>query len=116
MPGCAVRLTFSFAVAVTASGFVASPAFAEEKVDLDTIYQIKEEGFQRSKVMELMSYLTDVHGPRLTGAPNTKAAAEYAMKKLTEFGLSKVHLEKWGPFGRGWSSERFYAHAVAPQA
>ena len=41
-----------------------------EKLDLDAIYRIKEEGLQRSKVMELESYLTDVYGPRLTGSPN----------------------------------------------
>ena len=31
-----------------------------EKIDLDAIYRIKDEGLQRSKVMELESYLTDV--------------------------------------------------------
>ena len=40
---------------------------ASEKVDLDAVYRIKDEGLQRSKVMEIESYLTDVYGPRLTG-------------------------------------------------
>ncbi len=51
-------------------------------VDLDAVYAIKAEGFERSKVMELMSYLTDVHGPRLTNSPNIKAAVEYAMSEM----------------------------------
>ena len=42
---------------------------AQEKVDLDAIYRIKAEGFQRSKVMEITSWLTDVYGPRVTTLP-----------------------------------------------
>ena len=44
-------------------------------VDLDAVYAIKEEGLQRSRVMEIASYLTDVYGPRLTGSPNIRRAA-----------------------------------------
>jgi len=109
--------SFPAGLAVAAAvSFGADPARAEERVDLDAVYRIKDEGFQRSKVMELMSYLTDVHGPRLTGSPNSRAAADYAIKKLSEWGLTKPRLEKWGPFGRGWTSERFTAHAITPQS
>jgi hypothetical protein len=87
-----------------------------ENIDYDAIYKIKDEGFQRSQVMEIMSWLTDVHGPRLTGSPNIRAAADWAQKELTEWGLVNVKLEAWGPFGRGWSNERFTAHVLAPQA
>src|SRR6478672_7371762 len=86
-----------------------------EKVDLDAIYRIKDEGLQRSKVMEIESYLTDVYGPRLTGSPNIKEAAEWAQKTMREWGLANVHLETW-PFGRGWQNERFVAMAVTPRA
>src|SRR5215469_14245871 len=44
--------------------------------DLAAVYQIKDEGFNHSQVMEIMSYLTDVYGPRLTNSPNIKQAAE----------------------------------------
>src|SRR5262249_46742272 len=60
--------------------------------------------------------ITDVYGPRLTGSPNHRAAGDWAVRTLSEYGLKNVHLEKWGPFGRGWVNERFYAHAVSPQA
>jgi hypothetical protein len=88
-----------------------------EKLDLDAVYKIKEEGLQpqRSKVMEIESYLTDVYGPRLTGSPTTKEAAEWAMKTMKEWGLANVHLESW-QFGRGWQSQRFTANAVTPRA
>jgi carboxypeptidase Q len=83
--------------------------------DLDAVYKIKDEGFQRSAVMELLGYLTDIHGPRLTNSPNIKAAATWTTSKLLEWGLVNVKREPWGPFGRGWSNEKFYLHATAPQ-
>lgn len=88
----------------------------QERVDLDAIYKIKDEGFNRSQVMEVLSYLTDVHGPRLTGSPQIKAAAEYAKKKLVEWELVKVDLESWGQFGRGWTNEKLTAHVVTEPA
>src|SRR5438046_8657187 len=90
-------------------------AVAEEKVDMAAIYRIKTEAVQRSKVMDHAFYLTDVYGPRLTGSPGLKAAAEFAVKRFTEWGLVNATLEKWGPFGRGWSQVKFSAHLKEPQ-
>ena len=100
------------AVAATSS----APVIADERIDYDALYRIKEEGLQRSQVMETLSYLTDVHGPRLTGSPNIKAAAEWTTGKLVEWGITKVKLEPWGTFGRGWTNERVAVHVVAPQS
>jgi len=82
--------------------------------DLDAIFRIKDEGFNRSQVMDIMSYLTDVYGPRLTNSPNVKEAGKWTMGKLTEWGLVNVQEEQW-PFGRGWSNERFSAQMIAPR-
>ncbi len=86
----------------------------QERVDLDAIYKIKEEGFQRSQVMNITSWLTDVYGPRLTNAPGFRKAGEWAVKEMTSWGLSNVKLEPWGPFGRGWTNDKFYAMATTP--
>ena len=83
--------------------------------DLTAVGKIKAEGFSNSQVMDTMSYLTDVYGPRLTNSPNIKEAAQWTMNKLKEWGVTNVHLEPWGPFGRGWSNERFYAEMTAPR-
>src|SRR3954453_10493407 len=88
---------------------------AEEKVDLFSVNRIKSEAFENSKVMEHAFYLTDVYGGRLTGSPGYKAASEWAAKRLTEYGLTNVALESWGPFGRGWSFSHFRADLVQPQ-
>jgi carboxypeptidase Q len=88
---------------------------AHETIDLDAIYRIKDEAFQRSQVMDTLSYLTDINGPRLTNSPNIRKAADWAMKRLTDWGISNVRQETWGPFGRGWSNEKFTANVIAPQ-
>ncbi len=109
----------TFALTALLALLVALPLSAQwpmtEKLDLDAIYKIKEEGLQRSKVMEIESYLTDVYGPRLTGSPNIKEAADWAQKTMKEWGLVNVKTETW-PFGRGWQSQRFTANAVTPRA
>jgi hypothetical protein len=99
-------------VSVPAEGAVTRP----EPVDLAAIQRIKDEGLQRSQVMDTAWYLTDVHGPRLTNSPNIRAAAGWASKRLTEWGIANVRQESWGPFGRGWSNEKFSASMVAPQS
>ncbi len=109
------RPTFVALAVATALAVPIGAQSPAERVDLDAVYKIKDEGFQRSQVMELTSYLTDVYGPRLTGSPNLKAAADYTVGKLTEWGATNVKLEPWGPFGRGWTNEGFSFQAVAPQ-
>src|SRR5690349_8949135 len=82
----------------------------------DAIRRIRDEGLNHSHVMETLSYLTDIIGPRLTGSPNLKRANEWTRSTLTEWGLTNAHLEAWGPFGRGWSLKRFSAQVTEPQA
>src|SRR5437764_1148461 len=98
-------LRFRPAVALAASLSVIAAGFAQEtggdKVDLDALAQIKTEAFQHSQVMEHLFWMSEVYGPRVTNSSNHKLAAEWAMKQLQEWGLKKVHLEKWH-FGYGW--------------
>ena len=84
--------------------------------DLAAIHQIREEGFdpKNSKVMEIISYLSDVYGPRLTNSPDIKDAAKWTTERLNEWHLANVHLEPWGPFGRGWSNVRTSVQVIAP--
>jgi carboxypeptidase Q len=104
-------------IVILLTALVVSPlaAQAPSQSDLSAIYQIKDEGFNHSQVMDTMSYLTDVYGPRLTNSPDIKQAAEWATTKMKEWQLANVHLEPWGPFGRGWSNERFSAQVISPR-
>src|SRR5262245_59352054 len=60
----------------------------------DPIERIKDEGTNRSQVMETLSYLTDVIGPRLTASPNMKRANEWTRDQLTKWGLQNGHLDR----------------------
>ncbi|HWC99860.1 MAG TPA: M20/M25/M40 family metallo-hydrolase [Candidatus Sulfopaludibacter sp.] len=88
-----------------------------ERVSLSVAHQIRDEAFGRnSKVMDTSFYLTDVHGPRLTGSPQAKRAAEWAVQKLTEWGLVNAKMEPWGSsFGKGWECTRYVAMMKAPE-
>jgi carboxypeptidase Q len=102
-------------VVIVFSLTVGAQVARQEKVDLDIVAKIKAEGTtERSQVMETLSYLTDIYGPRLTNSPQYKAASEWAKNKLAGWGLQNAHLEAWGPFGRGWSLEKFSADIVKP--
>ncbi len=96
--------------------FGAEAQVTQEKVDTATISRIKEEGFGRSQAMELMSYLTDVCGSRLTWSPEYRAAADWTVARLAEWKLQNVRLETWAPSGRGWSLKHFSAHMLEPKA
>ena len=111
--GWATRAVGLLVVALVATAVVT--AQSQEPVDLDAIYRIKAEGFQRSQILETLEYLTDVHGPRLTGSPNARAAADYTMERLRAWGMETVKLERF-PFGRGWSNDRTVALGLSPQA
>ncbi len=87
----------------------------QEKIDSAVIAQIKDEGMNRSQVMEYLSYLTDVYGPRLTGSPGYMAAAKWTKEKLSSIGLENAHLEAWGPWGRGWTLKNYSATVFTRQ-
>jgi carboxypeptidase Q len=89
-------------------------AQTRDAVDYTALAKIRDEGLNRSQVMEHIIWLSDVYGPRLTGTPALEEAGEWAMKRMTDWGLSNVHKERWA-FGKGWSLARFSAHMVAPQ-
>ena len=91
-----------------------TPLGAQERVDMAAIARIKEEGFKRSQVMDVMSWLTDVHGPRLTGSPITKAAGDWTIDWLRKAGVSNPRYEWWENFGRGWVNERMVAQVTEP--
>lgn len=76
--------------------------------------RIRHEETAHSEVMRTLHFLTDIYGPRLTGSPNHKAAAEWAIKRMTDWGLTNGHLEPW-EFGHpGWANEHLEVHATAP--
>ena len=99
--------------AVVVAGLSAG-ALADERADLEVVHRIRQEAIAGSQVMDHLFALTDANGPRLTGSPGFKRAAEWAAGRLKDWGVANAHVESWGRFGRGWSLERYSAQLVEP--
>ncbi|MCX6135497.1 MAG: M20/M25/M40 family metallo-hydrolase [Ignavibacteriales bacterium] len=106
---------FVFAALVLATAIAVSQP-ARPFVDTTAIAAIKDEALKRSEVMQTLSYLCDVYGPRLTWSPEYKQAAQWTSGKLKEWGLQDVHYENWAPVGKGWTLKRFSAQVLGPKA
>lgn len=81
----------------------------------ETIEKIKDEGLNRSQVMQISGYLTDVIGGRMTGSPAMKRANEWTRDKMKSWGMQNSEIEAWGEFGRGWSLRKFSAQITSPE-
>ena len=88
---------------------------AQEKVDFDVIARIKEEAYQHSQVMETLSYLADVFGPRLSGSPAYYEAAKWAKQRLESWGIENVHFDSYRDDLRGWVIESYSLEMIAPR-
>jgi len=91
------------------------PLFAQSRAgDEELLAGIRKEEKDNSQILKTMHMLADVYGPRLTGSPNHKHAAEWALGQMTAWGLQNAHLEPWN-FGHvGWLNERLTAHIISP--
>ena len=112
----AAILLLTILLVSASTAFAQQPAATPTPDPNDPITRIREEGLKRSHVMETLSYLTDVIGPRLTASSNMKRANDWTRDQLTKWGLQNAHLEEWGPFGRGWALKSFSAEVVEPQS
>ncbi|HYA16869.1 MAG TPA: M20/M25/M40 family metallo-hydrolase [Bryobacteraceae bacterium] len=92
------------------------PLLAQERsADYSLVHQIRQEAYEHSQVMDTLAFLTDRYGPRLASSPEFDEAADWAMKRLSGWGLSNVHAESWGPFGRTWSLKHLEVEMIEPR-
>src|SRR4051812_29179348 len=85
-----------------------------EPVDTAANAKIRAEGMERSKIMWIEHYLADVYGPRPIGSPNHKAAAEWAVKTMTSWGMTNGRLEPFTWRGIGWLPGRATGFITSP--
>lgn len=96
---------------------VAIGAFASGQaptVDWDVAAKIREEGLQRSQVMDIVGYMTDVLGGRLTLSENMTRAQVWAKGKMQELGLENVVIEPFMDYGAAWDNDYFSLHMLEP--
>lgn len=98
---------------LAAISLIATSALAED-VDLDVIHRIKDEAFNHSRVMDYVFELADLNGPRLSGSPGHRQAAETAARILREHGIRDAATEVWGTFGRSWSHSATSVRMLSP--
>jgi len=84
------------------------------QADIGTVNRIWEEGVGHSRIMETLSYLTDVIGPRIPGSPAMGKARDWTSARFKEFGLENIAVEPSGELGLGWSNEYTSVHMTAP--
>jgi len=99
----------------------AMPMTAQAPGVSEVYAQIRAEETNNSKIMWIAHEVADVHGPRVTGTPNLKAADDWAVKTMSSWGLANTHLEPWTfqpPSAAtpvpGWENIELLADAVAP--
>jgi hypothetical protein len=97
-----------------ALALIALAAQTSPVADPAALQQIRREGLEHSQVMRAFDQFVTVIGPRLTGSPAHKAAADWASQTLTSWGLSGARLEPWR-FGRGWVLDRQLIEIVEPR-
>jgi carboxypeptidase Q len=90
------------------------PIAAQSAADPDINKKIRQEETDHSQIMHTMHFLTDVYGPRLTGSPNHKAAADWAIQQMTSWGFENAHLEPWDFGHPGWMNERASGYVLSP--
>ena len=90
------------------------PLLAQNGSADDLLERIRKEEKDNSQIMKTMHMFTDIYGPRLTGSPNHKNAAEWAIKQMNAWGLQNAHLEAWDFGHPGWLNERLTAHIISP--
>jgi hypothetical protein len=102
------------AVLLLSLTLAASPRQVHELIDEAAIAKIRDEGFNRSQVMDSAFWLSDRYGPRLNGSPEHEEAGDWVIARLQEWGITNVRKERFSS-GRGWSLAGFHATMLAPR-
>jgi carboxypeptidase Q len=96
---------------------VATVVLNSQDVDAERLTLIHQEAVERSSAATYAFYLTDVYGPRLTGSPGFRKAADWARRTMAEIGLTNVESTSiassdWSE--PGWTYHRFGVRLVEP--
>jgi hypothetical protein len=112
-----MRLHTRWLAPVLGAALVAPTALraqAPEPIDTAMNAKFRAEGLDHSKLMWIEHELADVYGPRPIGSPNHVAAANWAVKTMTSWGLKNAHLEPFTWRGVGWMPGRATGFITAP--
>ena len=86
----------------------------QPRVDWDVIAKIRDEGLQRSQVTDIVGYITDVIGSRLSLSEQMKKAQAWAKGEMGAIGLTNVVIEPFMDYGAAWDNEYFSLQMLEP--
>jgi carboxypeptidase Q len=110
-------MTMSRRAAVIAASVVSVVGLLSARqahVDPAMVARFREEGLQRSHVMDTLSYMTDVLGARLTLSEDMKRAQAWLKAEMERTGLAHVEIEPFMDFGTTWDNEYVSLHMLSP--
>src|SRR5258708_33489635 len=110
-----MRLSISLLMLSLPALAPAADQAAEHNGDVASSQKMKAEAFQNSESMDTLFYLSDANGPRVTNSKGFRSAADWAVKRLEEYGLVNVKKEEWGVFGKSWDLQHYEGHMLEPQ-
>jgi len=91
------------------------PTGAEvQSVDLAMVAKIREEGLQRSRLVETLSFMTDVLGARLTLSEGMTRGQAWAVSEMAAIGLTNTTVEPFMDYGVSWDNEYVSLHLLEP--
>ncbi len=91
-----------------------TPVASQDRTYREVVAEIRDEGFDRSRVVEYAWYLADVIGPRLSGSAALRASQAWAKAEMDAIGLTNTSLEPFGEPGTNWDVEYVSLHMVEP--
>ncbi len=104
-------LLLSCAAGVLVAQFRPGPPSPYREADKKLFAEIDK----NNELLGNLEYLCDMIGPRLTGSDKLKAANQWTMKRLQDYGLENPHLENWA-IANGWSRGTAAGRVVEPAA
>ena len=101
-----------FALLVVA--LAAATPLVSQNDTADVIARIRDEGFNRSQVMEYAWQLSDGIGPRLAGSTNLQKAEIWAKQAMDIMGLTATAIEAYADRGVRWDVSYVSLHMREP--
>ncbi|OVE79619.1 hypothetical protein BVY01_01990 [bacterium I07] len=104
-----------FKISIVCSLILSQIVASQEIIDEEVVARIKMEAFQNSKIMETLSYITDVYSPRIPGTPNYDKVTQWCVNRLKEWGIEHSKLESFSPIPKGWAVKHCSIEMIKPQ-
>lgn len=78
------------------------------------LHKISDAAKDNTAIKEIVTVLSDIHGPRFFGTSNYYESANWIKQKLEEFGADTAYFESFDRQYRGWNVKTFNMEMIHP--